>query len=305
VSPPERPTSRVEALAARLERARQADRVAALTLAISVVGRERAHRVLEPALEILAEAQPIEARPALRERFVDLTDTGMRYDQDCSLRIGIVKVLRGLGVPADVDLAKRGVRTIQLNPPARIDVAQALRGQSLLWLAELAPQRADYYAVELLQDPHLSEFSGEPAVTAIQVLAAGGNVLPIWVLARRPGPHPDVLAQAFASLRKAPPDLQLDALREHLASARERGESGEAIALVAAEAIILNGLSDGYGEVATVLRETSNPNVCLYLAVTAIRNGDEELRQLVREVQKREKDQRKARAFAEALGDRR
>jgi hypothetical protein len=281
---------------------RASDVDGAIRLAIDLVTRERAHRLLEPALDLLVAHPTTAARAALRERFVDLTENGVRYDQDGSLRVRLVKVLRSIGSPDDVDLAEQGVRTIQLQPPARVDVAQPLRGQSLLWLADLSPDRALYFAVELLHDPHQSAFSGEPTVTAIQVLGASGQILPIWALARRPGPQPDVLAQAFASLRKAPADLQLDALREHLKDALARGESGEGVALVAAEAIVLNRLTGGYDAVVDLLHQTPNLNLVTYLAMTIARSGDDAMRARLRRLRDAERDPLKARLLHDAIG---
>jgi hypothetical protein len=297
-------SSRVDALVDRFERLRASDLDAAVRLAIDLLARERAHRLLEPALDLLLEKPTATARPALRDRFLDLSESGVRYDQDCSLRVRIVKVLRATGSPDDVDLAEQGVRTIQLQPPARVDVAQPLRGQSLLWLADFSPDRALYLAVELLHDPHQSAFSGEPTVTAIQVLAAKGQILPIWSLARRAGPQPDVLAQAFASLRNTPADLQLDALREHLADALPRGESGEGVALVVAEAIVLNRLTAGYDAVVDLLRQSPNLNLITYLAITIVRSGDDAMHAKLRGLLDAERDPRKAAALRDAIGSR-
>jgi hypothetical protein len=294
--------SRTETLANRLDVLVRTDPDAAYRLAAEIVARERAHRVLEPALEVLSARPSPDVRPALRQRFADLTDNGMRYDQDCSLRVKIVQLLRSIGSPEDVDLAERGVRSIQLNPPARVDVAQALRGQCLLLLSDIAPERAPYYAVELLHDPHQSSFSGEPAVTAIQVLAEHAQILPVWAVARRTGSHPDVLAQAFASLRRSPPDLQLDALLLQLQDAAARGETGEGVALVAAEAIVLNHLAGGYPAVIDLLRDTTNLNLYRYLLITAARDGDNPVREQLLDAGSREKNPAKASILAEVFG---
>jgi hypothetical protein len=290
-----------ERLAARLAELRETNRDAALVLAIEIVGRERSHRALEPALALLAEAAPPAAWEALRARFLDLTDNGMRYDQDCALRVAIVQALRAIGVAADADLAERGLRTVQRNPPARIDVAQPLRGQCLLWLAQLDSPRADWFAVELLQDPDTAAYSGEPAVTAIRVLAEHGQTLPIWAIARRPGPSPDVLAQAFASLQRAPADLQLAALREHLRTAVDAGEAGEPVALVAAEAIVLNHLAGGYPAVFRLLDETPNLNLYLYLVLAIARGGDPDSQAGLRQRTTAESHPRKREILADAV----
>ncbi|HVB96587.1 MAG TPA: hypothetical protein VNG11_02535, partial [Chloroflexota bacterium] len=184
----------------------------------------------------------------------------------------------------------------------RVDVAQGLRSASLLWLSEIEPSRVDYYAVEMLQDPHASTFSGEPALTAIRVLAARGQILPIWALARRTALAPDCLAQAFASLRKIPADLQSEALLEHLARAMDEGENGEGLALVAAEAIVLNGLSPGYPTVLKLLRETTNPNLLLYLLTAIVRSGEVALRDELARLQAAEGDPSKRRVYDQMLG---
>jgi hypothetical protein len=293
---------RLDAAAAKLEGLRESDPDAAVTLAIDLVAKERAHRVLEPALAILREHPRLTARPALRARFSDLAENGMRYDQGCQLRVAIVQALRAIGLRDDADVAERGLRTVQLGPPIPVDVAQLLRAQSLFFLSEIEPERAVYFAVDLLSDPHTSAFSGEPAVTAIQVLAAEGHLLPIWALARRPGLPPDVLAQAFASLRRVPVDLQTEALLGHLTAALDRGEDGEPTALVAAEAIVLNHLAAGYPTVLRLLRETPNRNLFLYLATATARNGDAEARELLAVLRRETRDPEKRAILDETLG---
>jgi len=294
--------ARFDKIIAKLERLVGADPEVAYAFACKIVGRERAHRVLEPALGLLTQRGSAVGRPVLRERFLDLTENGVRYDQDCVLRVQILGALRAIGSAADVDLAKLGLRTIQLQPPARIDVAQGLRAASLLWLSEIEPSRVDFYAVELLQDPHTSRFSGEPAVTAMRVLAARGQVLPIWAVARRSALPPDCLAQAFASLRKIPADLQTEALCEHLTRAVDDGENGEATALVIAEAIILNQLAGGYRLVLDLLRKTTNLNLLLYLVTTIVRSGETMLQDELRRLHMEEKDPGKRWVYEEVLG---
>jgi hypothetical protein len=63
-----------------------------------------------------------------------------------------------------------------------------------------------------------------------------------------------------------------EALLAQLAEARARGEEGEALALVAAEAIVLNELNDGYGAVLDLLRTTPNQNLRDYLEATIRRS---------------------------------
>jgi hypothetical protein len=297
-----RKPDRVDALVARLSMLQAIDRDRALAVATEIVAGERSHRALEPALKLIEPDPPADARQPLRQRFFDLAEDGLHRDVDCELRALIVRALRSLDSHADEDVAEAGLRTVQPTPPSMTDVAQPLRAESLLLLAQSDPDRADYWAAELLSDPHLSEFSGEPAVTAIRLLDRRGQRLPIWALARRPGLQVDALAQAFASLRDAPSDLQLGALREHLAWALPRGEPGEPTALVAAEALVLNRLEDGYGLVLDLLRQTPNLNLFRYLAMTALRSDAPRLRRPLADL-RAAVDAAKADALRELLGE--
>jgi hypothetical protein len=299
---PGRKSDRIDALVARLSMLQAIDGERALTVAIEIVAGERSHRALEPALRLLEEDPPLEARQPLRQRFFDLAEDGLHRDVDCELRAAIIRALRSLDSRADEDVAEAGLGTVQPTPPSMKDVAQPLRAESLLLLAQSAPERADYWAAELLSDPHLSEFSGEPAVTAIRLLDRRGQRLPIWALARRPGLQVDALSQAFASLRDAPRDLQLTALREHLAAATAQGEAGEPTALVAAEAIVLNGLEDGFPLVLDLLRQAPNLNLFRYLAMQALRSDAPGLRRAVADLRP-VVDSARADALRDLLGE--
>jgi hypothetical protein len=272
-----RKPDRIDAVVARLGMLASIDRERAVQLAVEIVATERVHRALEPAFRLLQDEPPSEARQPLRARFFDLAEDGLHRDADCELRASIVRILRAIDARADRDVAEAGLRTIQISPYGNVDVAQPLRAESLLLLAQDDEERADYFAAEMLSDPHTSAFSGEPAVTAIRLLDQRRQWLPIWALARRPGLQVDVLAQALASLRAAPPDLQLEAVRDHLTAAIARGEEGEPVALVAAEAIVLNALAGGYELVAGLLRDTENVNLFRYLASAALRSESGDL----------------------------
>src|SRR5260221_653755 len=123
---------RIDGQVARLTILGQSNPEAALGLAIELVERERVHRALEPALEIITARAPIEARPALRARFADLAEHGDRYDQDCALRVAIVRALTAIEVREDKDIAEAAIATVQIR--MGIDVAQNLRAEGLLLL---------------------------------------------------------------------------------------------------------------------------------------------------------------------------
>jgi hypothetical protein len=278
-----RPPDRIGADAARLSILQRSDPDRAHAFALDLIARERAHRALEPALALVAEAARPESRPALRARYFDLAEHGDRYDQDCALRVLLVRALASIESRDDRDVCENAIATVQIR--MGVDVAQNLRAEGLLLLALIEPELADFRAVELLADPHTSTFSGEPAVTAVRVLAKRGHYLPVWALARRAGVAPDALAQVFASLAHAAPrDYQTEALLGQLAEARARAEAGEATALVAAEAIVLNELANGYSAVMELLGSTPNRNLRDYLEVAVRRSADPRLAKAYQQV---------------------
>lgn len=270
--PPKRGPDRIDLLTVRLAELRDSDRTEAVALAIQILARERVHRALEPVLSLLREQPTGAARPALIACYHDFVANDLRLDQGCALRIGIVRVLRAMNAaylgPSDDDMvvATAAIHTVQRLPPSMIDVAQGLRAEGLMLMTELDPTQADYRAVELLHDPHRALNSGEPTVSAVRVLAARGHTLPIWAMVRQPDVHPEVFAQVISSSRGVPRNLLRDVLVERLTEATKEGELGEAIALVAAEAIIEQRITEGYELVIELLRVSVSPPLAQFLA---------------------------------------
>ena len=286
--PPKRGPDRVDQLVARLAELRERDRSEAIALAIHIISRERVHRAIEPALALLREQPTGAARAALVVCYHDLAAHDLRMDQGCALRTGIVRVLRAMNAaylgPSDDDLAVAGaaLRTVQRLPPSMIDVAQGLRAEGLMLMTEVDPTQADYRAVELLHDPHRALNSGEPTVSAVRVLAARGHTLPIWAMVRQPDVHPEAFAQVIASSRGVPRILLRDVLIERLTEATKEGELGEAIALVAAEAIIEQEITEGYDLVIDLLRTTVSPPLAQFLAGLMVRRRESAFLEAIR-----------------------
>ena len=86
------------------------------------------------------------------------------------LREVLTRLLVHIKHPDDADIYKLGVATYHLQPVD--DVAQNLRAVALAGLAPIDPPLACLYAARLLGERHTSVFNCEPAMTAIDVLAA-------------------------------------------------------------------------------------------------------------------------------------
>src|SRR5262245_21142258 len=136
-----RAPDRIDAEVARLRLLQATDPARALEYALELIDLRREHRALEPALAALGDEPPPAARQPLRRRWLDLTENGDRADQDCALRVAILRALRGLDSRADDDVAEAAARTVQIR--MGVDVAQGLRAEGLLLLAESSPERAD------------------------------------------------------------------------------------------------------------------------------------------------------------------
>lgn len=161
-------------------------------LAIEYVDRSSNLEVLRRALSIVQAAANPEARPVLHRAY-SRGDT--RVDSGGFVRAAIVRALRPIVHPDDLPLLEQGLRTYQRV--GLYDTTGELRGASLLALNDLDPDLAGLYAARFLTDPENGN-SGEPALTALRILAAQQNRAPIF---------------AFASWRQGSADLNGEALR--------------------------------------------------------------------------------------------
>jgi len=161
--------------------------------------------VLAEAADVLAEADDARLRRSLLERYQALAQEPVD-DHGCVLRTAIVRALRGVAHRADVPVLEHAAMTYEFMNPGRREVAGDLRGAALLCMHDVEPDRAAFHAVRLLTDEQRHrQLSGEPALTAAQVLRDLGYTLPLYECVLR---HPDfgaeVLAECLASLTSLP-----------------------------------------------------------------------------------------------------
>lgn len=123
-------------------------------------------------------------RPALREKCLAYFADGKR-DKAGLLREGLTRLLVHIEHPDDADIYKLGVDAYYLQPVD--DVAQNLRAAALAGLAPLDRPLACFYATRFLVEPYTSVFNCEPAMTAIDVLVAADQRLPIYQFLLRGG----------------------------------------------------------------------------------------------------------------------
>jgi len=141
-------------------------------VALELLSATTARSHVEAALEVLRRSElGDKARPVLRERlnfYFENTDK----DRGATLRESLVRLLIQIGHPDDLPLYLRAIAVYEGIPPApKIDVAQKLRVAALVGVVEIDSALAELYAVKLLGEvSDTSDFSGEPALTALVLL---------------------------------------------------------------------------------------------------------------------------------------
>ena len=101
------------------------------------------------------------------------------------------------------------------------DYMVGLRAAALYALNAVDDERASFYAVRLLVEPYASKTSGEPALTAVRVLAAQQKWLPLYQFVLgfnleqfHTAVAAEVLSESIANLHQLPPHL-LNHLLKH------------------------------------------------------------------------------------------
>lgn len=116
-------------------------------------------------------------RPALRAKAFGFYAEPKR-DKAGMLRESLTRLLVHIEHHEDIDLYRLGIETYHLQPVD--DVAQNLRAVALAGMAPIDPALACLYATRFLGEGHTSVFNCEPALTAIDVLVASNQRLPIF-----------------------------------------------------------------------------------------------------------------------------
>jgi len=264
--------------AAKLERLRALDEGSPerVEYALELAAAESTQDVLQAALDELAAADDPRARAVLLDRFVSLTDGKGGPDPGCYLRVALVRALRYLARPDDAAALERGVTTYEFMPPftgpTRGEVAAGLRSVALVTLNEVDETLAGYHATRMLTDRYTSPMSGEPALTAVQVLAAQGHTLPLYgyVLDEGRGVS-EVLGESLRNLTPLPASL-LPPLVERFGDSRD-----EIVLLGLFDLLLTHETRARYDEVVLdFLRATRFYNIFRYLvsAIVASRRAD-------------------------------
>ncbi len=166
----------VKALAEQVKQS--GDPVLALELLSTTIVRSH----VEDALAVLKRSVLDDnARPTVRERYAFYAEHSDK-DRGATQRENFVRLLVEIGHPDDLDIYLRAVNLYEGAPPMpQIDIAQKVRAAALVGIAAIDSDVAALYAVKLLGEvKDTSDFSGEPALTALNLLIRYERWLPIY-----------------------------------------------------------------------------------------------------------------------------
>jgi len=214
-------------------------------------------------------------RHALRDKCLRYY-TDSKRDKAGLLRESLTRLLVHIEHPADADIYTLGVETYHLQPVD--DVAQNLRSVALAGLAPIDPPLACLYAARFLAEPQTSVFNCEPAMTAIDVLVASNQRLPIYQFLLRGGVEMaesgrgELTGRALESLGSDFPDSLYESLIEQY----------RAIDQPTATMGIINCVIEGRGEalydrLETVILSTRDDDLRRYGLVMMAAARDDEL----------------------------
>ena len=250
--------------------------------------------VIKAALAVLAAGEYPQLRPLLLAKFRYCAGDPSRRDQGGGIRSLILHTLRPLVQPADIPLLEQAASTYEFLFG---EAAGDLRAAALLTLNEVDDNLASYHCARLLIDPYTSIMLGEPAATAVRILAAQGQTLPLYgYLIREQGGIADVLAECLRSLTVLPASLLPPLVERYLTSEDE---------------IVLLGLfdlllarpdrPDYQAHLLEYLRDTTLYNSYRYLITAIIASRDEPFIAALARLQTTDRDREKQALLKEAL----
>lgn len=182
-------------------------------MAISLVERSRDLEELRAALAVLAADPDPALRPLLHEKYAWCETSSVARDSSGFIRAGIVRALQPIVQPVDGPLLRRALTTYQMQ--GMYELCAELRTAALLALGDLDADMAALFAARFLTDP-LTSFSGEPALTAIRLLAAQGRLEPVFALASWSEGNGQITGEALRNLVELDADLVDLLVERHL-----------------------------------------------------------------------------------------
>jgi hypothetical protein len=232
-------------------------------------------------------------REALLARYQELAANPTRRDPGTYVRAALLRSLRPLVERADLALLERAAMTYEYGSR---EVAALLRSAALVTMYEVDRQVAVFHAARLLHDKRTDKMSGEPALTAVQVLAAHGEAHVLYGFLSAPAtPVSEVWAEALRAMGDAPASIVDDLLEVY-------GQSRDEIVLLGLFDLLLKRPDTERfgGFLIGFLRDSDLTDMCRYLATAIVAGRKSPLIDLMRK-QMAEVDPGRSALLEEAL----
>jgi len=182
-------------------------------VAIELLAKSRDLEVVRAALAVLTDERDPALRPLLHEKYQWCEQSPSKRDSSGFIRAGIVRALHPIVRADDDDLLRRALTTYQMQ--GLYELCAELRATALQVMNDLDPDTASLFAARFLVDP-LTSFSGEPALTAVRVLAAQQRLEAVFALASWNSGNSQVVAEALRNLVDLRADLVDLLVTQHL-----------------------------------------------------------------------------------------
>jgi hypothetical protein len=249
--------------------------------ALRILGSARTPAEVESAIELLSPSDP-DLRATVLTHYERLAAEPNRRDPGADVRAALLRVLRAVALPEDVGMLERATAVHEYLPPGPQEVAGGLRAAALVPLAHLDERLAGFHAVRLIADPDplTPSMSGEPALTAVRVLAAQDQLAVLYGWLASAGPKaPEPVAEALRAMTVAPASIVLD-LVERMRSSRD-----EVVLLGLFDLLLATPETEQFeGFVLDFLRNTELKDLFGAIAATVISGRRERLIQGLREI---------------------
>ncbi|MFN2201831.1 MAG: hypothetical protein ACK2UO_11520 [Caldilineaceae bacterium] len=255
-------------------------------------------QVVQAALSVLAKNPYPPARASLRDLYWHYAEHNGTRDPAAYTRAGILKALQPIMGMDDTELVVDAVTTYEFLPPSFQEEAGLLRGTAIVLLAELDRRLASFFATRLLADGYTESMSGEPALTAARVLAACGELLPLYFYAtqQQGAGHPEVTAECLRNLGDAP-EVVIDELVAQFTDSEDRA------ALVGLFDLLVMGQDEPRhaGFLDGFLRRTKDIDLYNYLVTIMVTSPNEGVQNVLAGAVKNERSPEKIAVLRDAL----
>lgn len=191
--------------------------------ALMLLNPRYGYEVVLSAIQWCIRTSHDEARPALIKLYAHYDEQGDERDPAANIRGAIIRALRNAIQPADTPILLKAVNTYVFPPPAFKEEGAVLRAAALVALNEVDQQLARYHAVRLLADEQTDPMSGEPAITAVRLLASHEEMISLYFYAMQDGKRvlPEVASECLRHLTLLPSAMLPSLLERYSATTQD------------------------------------------------------------------------------------